>query len=146
MIGIVVAMHGDLADALLGTAKFVLKDLGEHVVAVGIKSGDDALGYEHRLKEAVERVHGARGTLILTDMFGGTPSNIGLMLHKPGEVEVLTGANLPMLIKALHVSRHETLDLSTAARQIKETGERAITVASEVLGIGKPKTQKETSA
>ena len=132
MIGVVVAAHGELAQALVATARLVVQDPG-HVVAVGIESKDDTASYESRLQAAVTQVQTERGgVLVLTDMFGGTPSNVGLTMHQAGKVEVLTGANLPMLIKALQLSRKE-LDLATAARQVKESGIRAIAVASEVL-------------
>ena len=132
MIGVVVAAHGELAQALVATARLVVQDPG-HVVAVGIESKDDTASYEARLQAAVAEVQTERGgVLVLTDMFGGTPSNVGLTMHQAGKVEVLTGANLPMLIKALQLSRKE-LDLATAARQVKESGIRAIAVASEVL-------------
>jgi PTS system mannose-specific IIA component len=132
MIGVVVAAHGELAQALVATARLVVPNPG-HVVAVGIEAQDDTASYEARLQAAVASVQSERGgVLVLTDMFGGTPSNVGLTMHQAGRVEVLTGANLPMLIKALQLS-HKDLDLATAARQVKESGARAIAVASEVL-------------
>lgn len=132
MIGVVVATHGELAQALVTTAKSVVPDPGS-VVAVGIESVDDTASYEARLQAAVSAVQSERGgVLVLTDMFGGTPANVGLTMHEAGRVEILTGANLPMLIKALQLSRKET-DLASAARQVKESGIRAIAVASEVL-------------
>jgi PTS system mannose-specific IIA component len=136
MIGVVVAAHGELAEALVATAKLVVQDPG-HVVAVGIESEDDTASYEARLQAAVKAAQRERGgVLVLTDMFGGTPSNVGMTMHQAGMVEVLTGANLPMLIKALQLSSRE-LDLATVARQVKESGARAIAVASEVLaGLG----------
>ena len=100
MIGIVVAAHGGLAEALVSTAQMVVASSGR-VSAVGISSQDDGDAYEQRLRAAIESVKGKKGVLIITDMFGGTPSNISLTLHKVGEVEVLTGANLPMVIKAM---------------------------------------------
>ena len=133
MIGVVVAAHGDLASALVGTARSVVQ-LDAHVEAVAIRQDDDTASYGARLNEAVHHVDGHGGVLILTDMFGGTPSNVGLTLHREGEVEVLTGANLPMLIKALQLSTSE-MDLATVAKRVKESGQRAIAIASEVLGI-----------
>lgn len=132
MIGVVVAAHGDLAQALLTTAQMVVQDPG-HVLAVGVRADDDSVSYEARFRSAVEAVSKERtGVLVLTDMFGGTPSNIGMTLHKAGQVEVLTGVNLPMLIKALQlIKRGENLE--TTARQAKDSGERAIAIASEVL-------------
>ena len=132
MIGIIVAAHGRLAEALVETAQSVVQDSG-NVIAIGVFDADDAVSYESRLREATEKLNIGAGVLVLTDMFGGTPSNIGLSLHQSGKVEVLTGANLPMLIKAIQVSTMD-IDLSTASRQVREYGERAITVASEVLG------------
>jgi PTS system mannose-specific IIA component len=81
---------------------------------------------------------------VLTDMFGGTPANVGLTMHQPGRVEVLTGANLPMLIKALQLC-HTQVDLAMVAGQVRHSGARAITVASEVL-CGSPTPIREKSA
>ncbi len=132
MIGIVVATHGELAHALITTARSVVIDPGS-VVAVGIEPQDDTASFEARLQAAVNAVQTEPGgVLVLTDMFGGTPANVGLTMHEVGRVEILTGANLPMLIKALQLSRKET-DLANAARLVKESGVRAIAVASEVL-------------
>lgn len=133
MIGVVVSAHGNLAEALIEAALMVVPD-GRQVAAVGITGGDDSGSYEARLRSAISKVqHGRDGVLILTDMFGGTPSNIGLTMHQPGNVEVLTGANLPMLIRALQLCGRQ-VDLAEAAREVKEYGCRAIAVASEVLG------------
>ncbi len=137
MIGIVVAAHGNLAEALLTTAKTVLPQTGP-VEAVGIADHDDAAAYEDRLQAAIERVQQGAGVLVLTDMFGGTPSNIGLAMHQAGRVEVLTGANLPMLIKAMQLCAEQS-SLAATAIKVKEYGHRAIAVASEVLG------EKETA-
>lgn len=132
MIGLVVAAHGDLAQALLTTAQMVVQDPG-HVVAIGVRADDDSVSYEARFRGAVADVLKERtGVLVLTDMFGGTPSNIGMTLHKAGRVEILTGVNLPMLIKVLQLmGRGESLE--TTARQAKDSGARAIAIASEVL-------------
>lgn len=131
MIGIVVAAHAPLAEALVETARAVLTTISE-VEPVNVHPDDDAAGYEARLRGAIERVAGNDGVLVLTDMLGGTPSNIGLTLHRPGEIEVLTGANLPMLLKALRL--REQGDLLETSRQVKSAGQAAIRVASEVLG------------
>ena len=132
MIGIVVAMHGELSEALVNTAQHVVRDAEIRIVAVGIRPGDDAAAFETRLTEAIQKVQSPQGVLILTDMFGGTPSNVGMTLHRPGEIEVLTGANLPMLIKALQVAKAD-VSLMLAARLVKDAGARAITVGTDVL-------------
>lgn len=137
MIGVIVAAHGKLAESLVEAALMVVPG-SEQVQAVGITAADDSIAYERRLRAAIEAMRDSSGVLILTDMFGGSPSNIGLTLHHPGAVEVLTGANLPMLIRALQLRRGD-LDLAAAAREVKEYGARAIAVASEVLGADKEK-------
>jgi PTS system mannose-specific IIA component len=144
MIGIVVAAHGNLAQALVATAQLVVGSPCQ-VVAVGIKQEDDTASYEARLQAAVAAVREPAGAvLVLTDMFGGTPANVGLTMHQPGRVEVLTGANLPMLIKALQLC-HTQVDLAMVAGQVRHSGARAITVASEVL-CGSPTPIREKSA
>jgi len=131
VIGVIVAAHGSLASSLLSAAQLAVKNIGT-VEAIGIEVDEDGAHYEARLREAVARVQGEGGTLVLTDMFGGTPSNVGLTLHDHGKVEVLTGANLPMLIKTIQLSVRD-VELTALARQVKEYGQRAIAVASEVL-------------
>jgi len=131
MIGVIVAAHGRLAEALVDAALLVVPD-GRQVSAVGITGTDDSLTYEQRLRAAIAQAQDGHGVLVLTDMFGGTPSNIGLTMHQPGKVEVLTGANLPMVIRALQLARRDVA-LVAAAREVKEYGCKAIAVASEVL-------------
>ncbi|MEZ4269973.1 MAG: PTS sugar transporter subunit IIA [Myxococcota bacterium] len=136
MIGIVVAAHGDLAQALLKTAYSVLGE--EHrPVAVSVLKDDDTIAYENRFEEAVAQVQSDDGVIVLTDMFGGTPSNVGMTLHEPGRIEVLTGVNLPMVIKAVQLSSRGA-HISEAARQIHAAGMRAITVASDLLAVNPP--------
>lgn len=134
MIGVVIAAHADLADALLSTARAVTQFTGK-AQAVGVVDGDTTASYEERLRAAVAAVKEDGGVLVLTDMFGGTPSNVGLTLHESDAVEVLTGANLPMLIKALQLSGTED-SLSSVAQAVKGAGTRAIAIASEVLSGG----------
>jgi PTS system mannose-specific IIA component len=133
MIGIVVAAHGDLAQALVGTARLVFAGEGR-IEAVAITESDDAAAYESKLQAAIARVNDQSGVLVLTDMFGGTPSNVGMTMHQAGKIEVLTGANLPMLIKAMQLAA-KNVDLATASSDVKEYGRRSIAVASQVLGV-----------
>ena len=144
MIGVVVAAHGALADALVDTARLVVPTIGK-VAAVGITDTDDSARYEKRLRQAVEQVSGGGGVLLLTDMFGGTPSNLGLTLHDYGNVEVLTGTNLPMLIKALQLSGR-SVSLQDAASEIRRYGQRSIAVAGEVLAGGVKATEGEAES
>jgi mannose PTS system EIIA component len=132
VIGVIVAAHGRLAEALIEAALMVVPD-AEPVKAVSIVKSDDSHAIEQHLRDCIVALANTHGVLILTDMFGGSPSNIGLTLHQPGRVEVLTGANLPMLIRALQLSRRGTA-LAAAAREVRDYGARAIAIASEVLG------------
>ena len=133
MIGIIVAAHGELAQALVTTAKLVVPQ-AESVMSVSVESGDSSEKFENKLDEAIARFKTSDGVLVLTDMFGGTPSQVSMTKHNTGRVEVITGASLPMLIKALQISTQE-IDLFEAGKQIKQSGTRAIVIASEVLGV-----------
>lgn len=140
MIGVVIAAHGDLAESLLRTAALVVRNTA-HVLAVSIRQDDDTQSYEARFRQAVQEVRAqTSGVLVLTDMFGGTPANIGMTLHEGHAVEVLTGVNLPMLIKALQLKQRD-IDLSQIARAAKESGARSIAIASEVLAGVRPLTE-----
>lgn len=133
MIGIIVAGHGKLADSLVEAAKLVVTGANE-IVSVALDPNDDSQQFQEQLKGAVVKMGKEDGVLVLTDMFGGTPSNVGMTLHSAGKVEVLTGANLPMLIKALSVCQKET-DLRKVAQTVKLAGQSAIAIASEVLAV-----------
>ena len=131
MIGVVIASHGELAAALLDTARLVV-EMSCPVATVSIGPDDNSATYKAKLLEALEGLDAEDGVLVLTDMFGGTPSNVGLTLHEPGSVEVLTGVNLPMLVKALQIASKGT-PLHACASLVKTSGRDSIAIASEVL-------------
>lgn len=131
MIGVVVVTHGQLAAELVSAAETIVGDL-PHMRAVSIGWHEDVQDARQEIANAVESVGGAEGVLIVTDMFGGTPANLGITFLEPGRVEVVTGVNLPMLIKLAGVAG--TSSLLDAARQIREHGRNAIWVASDLLG------------
>ena len=138
MIGIVVMMHGHIAQALVESATGVLRGYDGKIVALGVQHGDEPAVIEQQLKAAIQSVTADGGVLILTDMFGGTPSNLGMTMHRAGSIEILTGASLPMVIKAMQLGRHpQTPDLTAVARDVKSAGERAMTIATDILGMGK---------
>src|SRR5207249_1895957 len=103
VIGVVIAAHGRLAEALVETARLVVP-LAGRVESVPITGSDDTAAFVERLRGAVQRVEGGAGVMVLTDMFGGTPANVGMTMHQAERVEVLTGVNLPMVIKALQAA------------------------------------------
>jgi PTS system mannose-specific IIA component len=135
MIGIIVASHGELAHELVRTAERVVGEIAR-CVAVSVDKFATADEMQAGFQAAVDRVDDGEGILILTDMFGGTPANLGLSLLSEGKVEVLTGVNLPMLLK-LATSRAVPLSnggsLGEMARLIKYYGQKNISVASEFL-------------
>ena len=129
MIGVVVVTHGQLATELLNAAETIVGEL-PRFTAVSIGWHEDTEDARSEIAAAVTRVNADAGVLILTDMFGGTPSNLAMTFLGDG-VEVITGVNLPMLIKLANLG--EQANLLTAAREIREQGRAAIWVASDLL-------------
>jgi PTS system mannose-specific IIA component len=127
MIGIVVVTHGNLAGELVQAARTIVGDI-PGIKAVSIGWGDEA-GPARGAIEAALREVGSEGALVLTDMFGGTPTNLSLPSLSE-QVEIVTGVNLPMLIK---LTSHREGDLKEIARVVRDQGKGAIYVASEVL-------------
>ena len=130
MIGVVVVTHGQLANELLTAAEMIVGDLPQFA-AVSIGWHDDVNDARQEIADAIARVQGPSGVLILTDMFGGTPANIGMTFLETNRVEVITGVNLPMLIKLAGL--RTSSDLLAVAREMREHGKSAIWVASDLL-------------
>lgn len=130
MIGVVVITHGQLATELLNAAEMIVGDLPQFA-AVSIGWHDEVNDARGDIAQAIERVRGGDGVLLLTDMFGGTPSNLGLTFLEADRVEVITGVNLPMLIKL--ASLRSSQDLLAVAREMADHGRTAIWVASDLL-------------
>jgi PTS system mannose-specific IIA component len=126
----VVVTHGHLATELVNAAETIVGDLPQFA-AVSIGWHDDADDARAEIGRAVERLQGDSGVLILTDMFGGTPSNLGMTFLETDRVEVITGVNLPMLIKLARLQ--SSSDLLAVAREMREHGRNAIWVASDLL-------------
>jgi len=122
-IGGVIVSHGQVANELLAAAETVVGDMS-HITAVSIGWHDDVEIAKNEIDRAIKQVSGDAGVLILTDMFGGTPTNIAAMFLKEGEVEIVTGVNLPMVIKL--ASMNEEVSLAETARLVEEQGKQAI--------------------
>jgi PTS system mannose-specific IIA component len=131
VIGVVVVTHGQLAAELVNAAEAIVGDL-PRFAAVSIGWHDDTDDAREEIRQAVARLQSESGVLVLTDMFGGTPTNLGLSFVEPDRVEVVTGVNLPMLIK-LSSLRATQPELLAVARELRETGRNAIHVASDLL-------------
>ena len=127
MIGIVVITHGRLAEELVNAARTIVGEIPA-IVAVSMGWSDDVAAAKKQVERAIAEV-GAGDTLLLTDMFGGTPTNLSLPFLSP-RVEIVTGVNLPMLIKLTTLREGP---LAEVARAIRDQGKNAIYVASDVL-------------
>jgi PTS system mannose-specific IIA component len=130
MVGLVVATHGKLAEEILRTAEGIVGPL-ERSEAVSVGAGSSMEECRARLAEAVHRVDAGEGVLVLTDMFGGTPANLALTFLDE-KVEVVTGVNLPMILK-LATARADALGVRAAAELVTAYGQKNITLASELL-------------
>ncbi len=131
MIGLVIVSHGRLGETLLETATEIVGPI-EPACALGIARSQSCDDVELRLRDAVRSVDRGDGVLILADMFGGTACNISLRLLGQNRVEVVTGVNLPMLLKVAHELAGQT-DVSSLAQLLKYYGQRNIMVAGDVL-------------
>ena len=130
MVGLVVATHGRLGEELLRTAEEIVGAI-PRARAVCVSAGRPVEEAREELAEAIRAVEEGQGTLVLTDMFGGTPANLALTFLS-SSVEVLTGVNLPMLLK-FPAARTEGLSLAAAAQLLGGYGQKNITLASELL-------------
>lgn len=130
MIGIVIVTHGDLAKEFIAIAEHVVGKQ-QHILPVCIGAEDDMEQRRQEILTAIKSVDQGKGVVILTDMFGGTPSNLAISAMVQGQIEVIAGINLPMLIKLISVRL--SLPLMTAVLTAQEAGRKYINVASNLL-------------
>jgi PTS system mannose-specific IIA component len=136
LIGGVVVTHGRLATELVNAAEMIVGEIN-HITAVSIGWHDDVDIARTEIERSIERVNAGNGVLILTDMFGGTPTNIAMTFLDDYPVEVVTGVNLPMIIKLAAQLPEDTL--SDIAKRVRDQGQKNIYLASEVLTTKKAK-------
>jgi len=134
MVGILIVTHGSLAQELLETTKIIVGKGIDHLIPISVGWNDDMADIQKIISTAIAKVDQGDGVLILTDMFGGTPSNISLSFLSE-KVEIITGVNLPMLIKIMNVG--ERYKLKELAHLIHEQGKKSIYLASEILSLHK---------
>ena len=132
MVGVIVVAHFGLAEKLVEVAEKIVRKKSENIIAITINPSNDINEINQKITKAIKKVDGKEGVLILTDMFGGTPCNMSLAFLKEGEIEVLTGLNLPMLIEVLD-AKHEGKTLAELAQHIQSLGQKNICLASEIL-------------
>ena len=131
MIGGVIVTHGQLATELVSAAEMIVGEI-HHITAVSIGWHDDVDVARQEIERAIQRVDAGSGVLVLTDMFGGTPTNIAASFLGQMPVEIVTGVNLPMIVKFASMAQ-DAQDLATLAHVISEKGSKAIRVASDLL-------------
>src|ERR1700704_4707946 len=129
-VAVVVVTHGHLAGELLAAAEMIVGPIS-HIAAVSIGWHDDVDTARAEVERAIKGVSQSAGVLLMTDMFGGTPTNIASMFLEERAVEVITGVNLPMIIKL--AAQEEPGSLAEVARQLCDVGRQGIYVASELL-------------
>ena len=131
LVGGLVVTHGQLGQELVAAAETIV-GATLPIVAVSIGWNDDVAESQRKIEVAVQKVDTGKGVIILTDMFGGTPSNLALPLLKKGELEIVTGVNLPMIIKVANQAPNDSL--SELVTRVKQQGQKHISIASELLG------------
>jgi mannose PTS system EIIA component len=136
VIGGLIVTHGKLADELLFAARMIEGSITE-VEAVSLDWSESVEDSREKIRGALEKMAGHDGVIIFTDMFGGTPSNISLSFFEKDKIEILTGVNLPMIVKFGSL-KDEGESLATVAQMIREKGAKSIRVASDVLVSDRP--------
>lgn len=132
MVGVIVITHASLASELLSTVRFVIGgETQVKIESVSMFPDTDFDTFSEEIREAISRVDSGDGVLLLTDMFGGTPSNVGLTFLEEGKVEVISGVNLPMLLKLASISGPMTL--KAAVKVARKAGRDNIIVASDLI-------------
>ena len=130
MIGIVLVTHGRLANEFRAALEHVVGPQ-KQIICIAIDANDDMERRREDIINGVKRVDAGKGVVILTDMFGGTPSNLSISIMQPGKIEVLAGINLPMLIKL--ASMRPDCELVQAIEAARDSGRKYINIASELL-------------
>ncbi len=138
MTGIIIVTHRQLGDALIDAAEFILGHKPDAVASVSIDINEKVDALRSDIAKTIKKVKQKEGVLILTDMFGGTPSNLSYSFLEEGKVEVISGVNLPVLIKA--VSARKKMALTELATHLEAYGKKSISMASGILkGSKRPK-------
>jgi PTS system mannose-specific IIA component len=131
MIGIVIVTHRQLGDALIEAAEFIMGHRPEALVPVSIDLNESADVLRGKIAAGIKKVKSEDGVLILTDMFGGTPSNLSYSFLEEGRIEVISGVNLPILIQAANT--RSKMNLDELAVKLEEFGKKSISLASGIL-------------
>lgn len=131
MPGILIVTHPDLGTSLLHTLELVLDRPADRVASLTIDIRENPDLLRKKIQDAIRKVRSEKGVLIFTDMFGGTPSNLSYSFLEEGVVEVISGVNLPILLKA--VTSRERMELGELAASLVASGRKSISLASDIL-------------
>ena len=137
MIGVVIVTHSQLGDAFIEAAEFIIGSRPDTMVSVSIDLKENADKLRQKIAKGIKTVNRHKGVLILTDMFGGTPSNLSYSFLEEGRVEVISGVNLPILIQA--INKRETMTLDELSEHLEAFGKKSISLASGILKGNKRK-------
>ena len=130
MIGIIIVTHGNLALELKSAMEHIL-GVQKNIEIICISPDDDLDERKSDIKCSIKKIDNNNGIVILTDMFGGTPSNLAISFLKTDKIEIISGVNLPMLVKLIGL--RDSNDLNKVAQEAKNTGQKYISIASEIL-------------
>ncbi|WP_020587562.1 PTS sugar transporter subunit IIA [Desulfobacter curvatus] len=131
MTGILIVTHANLGAALIDTLEFILGAKQEKLGAISIDIKQDPESLRNKIKRGIKDVYCENGVIILTDMFGGTPSNLAYAFLEEGKVEVISGVNLPILLKA--VTSRKKMEIKALTAALIEHGKKSISLASDIL-------------
>ena len=130
MIGIIIVTHGNLALELKSAMEHIL-GAQKNIEIICISSDDDLDERKNDIEGSIKKIDNNSGIVMLTDMFGGTPSNLAISFLKTGKIEIISGVNLPMLVKLIGL--RDSNDLSGVAQETKDSAQKYISIASEIL-------------
>ncbi|MFH2057829.1 MAG: PTS fructose transporter subunit IIA [Pseudomonadota bacterium] len=131
MIGILVVTHANLGSSLIETVEFILGSKPENLESISINIQEDPELLRKKIKTGISKTRTQTGVIIFTDMFGGTPSNLSYSFLEEGRVEVISGVNLPILLKAVNSRKKMNMEQLTAS--LLEHGKKSISLASGIL-------------
>ena len=131
MTGILLVTHANLGCTLIETLEFILGKSHDNLSCVSINIQEDPERLRKKIKKGISKVRTDNGVIILTDMFGGTPSNLSYSFLEEGQIEVISGVNLPILLKA--VTARSKMDMKTLTSSLVVHGKKSISLASEIL-------------
>ena len=130
MIGIIIVTHGNLALELKSAMEHIL-GVQKNIEIIRISSDDDLDEKKNDIKGSIKKIDNNNGIVILTDMFGGTPSNLAISFLKTGKIEIISGVNLPMLVKLIGL--RDSNDFNGVVQETKDSAQKYISIASEIL-------------